>query len=261
MASGTETTVEIGGCRVLLRRGGAGAPVLYLHGASGLPGWLPFLDALSESYDVIAPDHPSFGRSEVPDWLEDMNDMAYFYLDFLDAMALDGVHLVGQSLGGWMALEMAVRSTRRLASLTLVGSAGIRIEGAPAADIFNMDAQELTRTLFVDEALVAEMASYRPTAEEDEIRVRNMAATARLGRQPRLFNPGLRNWLHRIDVPTHIVWGAQDRIFAPQYAEEFRTLIAGSSVTMIENCGHLPHLERTGTFVEAVAGFIGTQAA
>ncbi len=102
---------------------------MYLHGAGGTSAWLPAFDALSDKLDVIAPDHPTFGLSDEPDWLDDIHDMAYFYLDFIETLGLDGIHLVGQSLGGWIALEMAVRSTRRLASLTLVGSAGYFMSG------------------------------------------------------------------------------------------------------------------------------------
>jgi pimeloyl-ACP methyl ester carboxylesterase len=261
MAQCTESKIDVRGCKVHVRRGGSGAALLYLHGAGGTQAWLPFFDALSDKFDVIAPDHPAFGLSDQPAWLDDIHDMAYFYLDFLAALDLDGVHLVGQSLGGWIALEMAVRSTGRIKSLTLVGSAGIRIKGKPAADIFIMDPEELTRALLVDAEIIDRMLAMELTEEQQDILIRNKVSTARLGWQPRLFDPNLRKWLHRIDVPTHIVWGDTDRIIPPDYAAEFQGLIAGSSVTMIENCGHLPHIERAEPLVEAVAGFIAGKAA
>ena len=261
MAQGSESIIEVRGCKVHVRRGGSGAPLLYLHGAGGTSAWLPPFDALSEKFDVIAPDHPAFGLSDQPDWLDDIHDMAYFYLDFIETLGLVGIHLVGQSLGGWIALEMAVRSTRRLASLTLVGSAGIRIKGQPAADIFIMDPEELTRALLVDETIIDNMLNLDLTEEQQDIQIRNKVSTARLGWQPRLFDPNLRKWMHRIDVPTHIVWGDSDQIIPPDYAAEFQGLIAGSSVTMIENCGHLPHIERAEPFVDAVAGFIAKNGA
>jgi len=261
MAQGSESIIEVRGCKVHVRRGGSGAPLLYLHGAGGTSAWLPPFDALSDKFDLIAPVHPAFGLSDQPDWLDDIHDMAYFYLDFLQALELDGVHLVGQSLGGWIALEMAVRSTQRIKSLTLVGSAGIRVKGQPAADIFIMDPEELTRALLVDEEVIDRMLSMELTEEQEDILIRNKVSTARLGWQPRLFDPSLRKWLHRIDVPTHIVWGDTDRIIPPDYAAEFQGLIAGSSVTMIENCGHLPHVERAEPLVDAVTGFIADTAA
>ena len=261
MAKCTEKKVGIRGCKVHMRRGGSGEPLLFLHGAGGLQGWLPFLDALSDSFDVLAPDHPTFGLSDEPEWLDDIHDMAYFYLDLLPEMDLENVHVVGQSLGGWIALEMAVRTTERFKSLTLVGSAGIRIKGLPAADIFIMNPEERMRALMVDQKLADQMLSVELTEEQQDIQIRNLVSTARLAWQPRLFDPKLRKWMHRIDVPTHVVWGDSDKIIPPAYAKEFKKLIAGASVTMIKKCGHLPPIEHTGQFVEAVSGFIQENAA
>lgn len=261
MTSCSESKVEVRGCGVHLRRGGSGEPLLFLHGAGGMPGWMPFLDTLSDSFDVLAPDHPTFGLSDDAEWLDDMNDMALFYMDFIEAQGLDNVHLVGQSLGGWIALEIAVRSTQRIKSLTLVGSAGIRMKGLPAADIFMMDQEELTRSLLVNEKIIDTMLSQELTTDQEDIQIRNKVSTARLGWQPRLFNPSLRKWMHRINVPTHVIWGNQDKIIPPDYAEEFKRLIAGASVTMIDQCGHLPQVEQAGKFTEAVTGFITGKAA
>ncbi len=256
MASCTESVYDYNGASVFMRRGGSGETLLFLHGAGGIPGWLPYLDGLSDGFDVVALDHPTFGRSDEPRWVEDVADLAYFYLDFLEAMDLRGVHLVGQSLGGWIALEMAVRNISRFSTLTLVGAAGIRIKGEPAADIFIMDEEELARTLLVDEDLVRGMLSMELTEEEQDIVIKNKVSTARLGWQPRLFNPRLRKWLHRIDLPTHIVWGEEDRLIPPCYAAEFQRLISGSKVTMMAGTGHLPNIERPEAFVEAVTGFL-----
>ena len=261
MAECSESKIDVRGCKIHMRRGGSGAPLLFLHGAGGLPGWLPFLDALSDGFDVLAPDHPTFGLSDEPAWLDDVHDVAYFYLDLLAALELDGVHVVGHSLGGWIALEMAIRATGRFKSLTLVGSAGIRIKGRPAADIFMMSPEELMRSLVKDPRLADEMIGMELTEEQQDVQIRNKVATARLAWQPRLFDPKLRKWMHRIDVPAHVIWGDSDRILPPDYAAEFGRLLAGASVTMIEDCGHLPELEHPRRFVDAVSGFIRENAA
>lgn len=261
MARCKESSVTVRGCGVFLRRGGGGEPMLFLHGASGVPGWVPAFDGLSESFDLHVPDHPSYGRSDEPEWLDDIGDLALFYLDFLESRDLAGVHLVGNSLGGWLAMEIAVRNATRLRSLTLVGAAGIRIKGKPIADIFMMDPDDLVRELFVDQGIADGILAEEPTEEEVDIRLRNRVSTARLGWQPRLFNPSLRKWLHRITVPTHVVWGDTDRIIDVAYADELAGLIPGAEVTVIERAGHLPHIERPDPFVEAVAGFIGRHGA
>src|SRR6202035_4235333 len=116
----------------LLRGGRAGAPPLvFLHGAGGHTGWIGFLDALAEDFAVYAPEHPGFGRSDDPSWLDEVGDLAYFYLDVLAALGLERVHLIGTSLGGWIAAELAVRDASRLAGLTLVGAVGILAGGQP----------------------------------------------------------------------------------------------------------------------------------
>ena len=261
MADCTESKYDVRGTGVHLRRGGSGEPMLFLHGASGVAGWLPAFQSLSETHDLMVPDHPTYGLSDEPDWLDSMDDLAMFYLDFLDQMDLNGLHLVGNSLGGWLAMEIAVRSCSRLKSLTLVGAAGIRIAGKPIADIFMMDPDDLVREIFVDQSFADNILNTELTEEQLDVQIRNRVATARLGWQPRLFNPNLRKWLHRITVPTHVIWGDTDKIVDPVYAAEFGQVIAGSEVTMIEKAGHLPHVERSEQFVEVVSNFIQARAA
>src|SRR6202030_2181199 len=144
----SETSVVVQGVTLNLRRGGSGAKVLYLHGAQGMAGAEPALAALAERYEVLAPDHPGFGGSDAPDWLDDVPDLAFFYLDLIAALALGAGHVVGHALGGWIALEMAVRSTQAILSLTLASPAGIRVIGVPRADMFICTPDELARLLF-----------------------------------------------------------------------------------------------------------------
>jgi len=261
MADCTESQIAVRGCKIHRRRGGSGEPALFLHGASGVAGWIPAFQSLSDSYDLMVPDHPTYGLSDEPDWLDNMDDLAMFYLDFLDQMDLDCVHLIGNSLGGWLALEIAVRSCTRIKSLTLVGAAGIRIKGKPIADIFMLDPDDLVREIFVDQTYADNILGLELTEVQTGIQIRNRVATARLGCQPRLFNPSLRKWLHRITVPKHVIWGDTDKIVDPAYAAEFGKVIAGSQVTMIENAGHLPHVEKAEPFVAAVNDFINSKAA
>src|SRR2546426_9442253 len=129
----TDHTVAIDGCRTHFRRGGKGAPLVFLHGASGAPVVLPFMEKLAQRFDVLVPDHPGYGQSDEPEWLENIPDVAYFYLDFLAHLKLERAVIVGSSMGGWMAMEMAGRNTSRIGSLGLVSPAGIPTHGAEAA--------------------------------------------------------------------------------------------------------------------------------
>ncbi len=98
-----ETFESVTVCRIRIMRKGQGQPLLFLHGASGATNWLPFMDMLAQNYDVIVPEHPGFGASETPEWLDNVCDLAHFYLDLIDHLGLASVHLIGTSLGGWIA--------------------------------------------------------------------------------------------------------------------------------------------------------------
>jgi pimeloyl-ACP methyl ester carboxylesterase len=249
-------TIDINGCKLSFARGGKGAPLVYLHGTDGLAEWPPILDTLAERFDVIVPDHPGFGASEVPQWIDDVSDLAYIYLDAVAKLGLSGVHVVGQSLGGWIALEMAVRSTQHLRSLTLISSAGIHVKGVPKADIFMIDPEEQARLAYADPGL-GEKAAERAGADKyQELAVLNRMASARFGWQPRFFNPRLERWLHRVNVPTHVIWGDGDRVIPPAYAEAFHRLIPGAMLTMIPNAGHLPHIECAPEVAAAMQSFL-----
>src|SRR5579864_9052425 len=142
--------VTVAGAAVRLFRGGAGEPLVFLHGAGGHTGWMAFLEALSQRFTVFSPEHPGFGQSDDPPWLDEVADLAYFHLDLLEALGLERVHLMGTSLGGWIAAELAVRSTARLASLTLVCAVGITAGGKPIPDIFRMPDDENLRRYYAD---------------------------------------------------------------------------------------------------------------
>ncbi len=134
-------------------RKGQGAPVLFLHGAGGLT-WTPLLERLSIKFDVMATEHPGFGGTEMPGWMASVGDLAFFYLDVLDALNLPALHLIGHSLGGWTAAELAIRNTRRLRTLTLLAPAGVQ-GPTPFGAIFDWSPEETARRSCVDPTLGA----------------------------------------------------------------------------------------------------------
>jgi pimeloyl-ACP methyl ester carboxylesterase len=252
-----QSFVEIEGCKINLRRGGAGAPLVFLHGASGAPAIQPFMEKLAQRFDVLVPEHPGFGASDEPGWLENMHDLAYFYLDVLESLELRGLHLVGSSLGGWLALEMAVRDASRLKSLLLVGPAGISVPGVKPGDVFLWSPEELTRNLFFDPALAEKMLAQPMTPELLDVSLKNRHTVARLGWEPRMHDPFLHKWLHRVNVPVKIVWGEADKILPVAYAGEFKKLMPAAEVEIIPRCGHLPQAERPEEFCDIVMRFAG----
>jgi pimeloyl-ACP methyl ester carboxylesterase len=251
----TDHFIELDGCRTHYRRGGRGAPLLFLHGAGGMPVVLPFMEKLAQRFDVIVPDHPGYGQSDEPEWLENIHDVAYFYLDFLAQLKLERVALVGNSMGGWMALEIAVRNTSRIASIVLVSPAGIRAEGAEPADIFLLSPEDTVRLLYHDPKLAEERLAIPVTPESIDLGLKNRHTTARLAWEPRLHDPMLPKWLHRIDVPVSIVWGAQDRLLPVGMAHELKRLLPRAELKIFERCGHLPHVEKMEEFCDYLVRF------
>lgn len=251
-----DSTVTIDGCAIKVMRAGSGAPLLYLHGASGAPRWLPFMEALAGDFDVIVPEHPGYGASPMPDWLDGVGDLAYFYLDLIEQLGLDGVNLVGTSMGGWIAAEMAIRNCGRIASMVLCAPAGLYVKGIPRVDSFMLSPEETIRHLVHDPRLAEEMLA-QPLDDEQQMTVlKNRLTTAKLGWQPRMHDPDLPKWLHRVCVPTLVLWGEDDRLLPAGYGPVWRDLVPGARLATFAGCGHLAHLEKPDDYVATLTRFI-----
>lgn len=254
MADKKADFIEINGCKTEIWRGGSGPTLLFLHGAGGITSWAPYLDEMAQSYEVVAPSHPGFGGSGNPDWLDSVSDLAFFYLDFINALKLQNIHLVGNSLGGWIASEIAIRSIENIKTLTLVSAAGLNVVGVPMGDIFMWSNEETAKKMFYDQNLATQRiaASQQMTEAQKDIQLKNYFTTGKLSWNPRFHNPDLKKWLHRIKVPTMIIWGENDNIFPLEYGEAFKESIPNSELHIITKCGHLPHQEKTQEFLEAM---------
>ncbi|HEV2336777.1 MAG TPA: alpha/beta hydrolase [Stellaceae bacterium] len=251
--------VTVAGARVRLFRGGPvggdGQPLVFLHGAGGHTGWMAFLEELSQRFAVFAPEQPGFGQSDDPPWLDDIDDLAYFHLDLLEALGLERVHLIGTSLGGWIAAELAVRSTARLASLTLVGAVGITADGEPIPDIFRMPVEENLRRYYADPERAARRLGDLGKADMN-LAAKNRATVMRLAYRPRFHNPGLAKWLHRIAVPTLLLWGAKDGLVPPKFGAAYHALIPDSRLVVLPEAGHAPFDEDKDAFLAALYEFV-----
>jgi pimeloyl-ACP methyl ester carboxylesterase len=252
MAGHISERMTIAGCEIEVLRGGSGPALVFLHGAGGAHNWVPYMDRLAEHYSLYVPSHPGWGRSDTPAWLDGMGDLAYFYLEFLDMIGEDEIHLVGGSLGGWLALEIVVRSSAKIASLTLVGAAGIHVAGVPKGDLFLWDDDERVYNMFFDPKFAEARLNAEMSEAEQDIALKNHFSTAKMAWHPRFYNPELQKWLHRVEVPTLVMWGANDKVFPPQYAEEMSRLIPGSTLNIIPECGHMPHQEKLDDFIAGV---------
>jgi pimeloyl-ACP methyl ester carboxylesterase len=253
----TESRHHVRDVSVRLLRGGSGPPVLFLHGANGLPQWLPFFERLAERCDLRVPEHPGYGTSDNPPWLRNIADLAMYYLDFLDGLGEEKVHLIGQSLGGWAAAEIAVRSCARIASLTLLAPAGLRIKGAPCGDNFIWSPEEAVRNLYHDQSIADCLLALPVSDEEADLALTNRFATVKFGWEPRWYDPSLERWLHRITVPTLVLWGEHDKLFPKAYAARWGERIPNATVEIIPDCGHVPAIEKPDVTARHVLDLIG----
>jgi pimeloyl-ACP methyl ester carboxylesterase len=249
-------TVRSNDCEIRVQRGGTGVPLLFLADATIGAAWLPFHDRLAERFEVILPEHPGYGGGDAPPWLDRVADLANFYLDALAKLDLQRVHLVGAALGGWIAAELATRDTARLASLTLIDPWGLRVDGVSGIDPFASSDEQTLRDLFVDPAAADPQVARLLAPEGEDALLKGKMVTAKLAWQPRLNDPHLGKWLHRIDVPTLIVWGENDRILPKAYAEAWRRALPDSRAVIVPRAGHLPHVEQPTETADAMARFI-----
>jgi pimeloyl-ACP methyl ester carboxylesterase len=246
------------GVRLEMLEQGSGPPLLFLNAGYGLDFEAAPLGLLAKQVRVIAPSHPGFGGSERPNSLTTVDDIAYVYLDLLDELDLSDVTLVGVSFGGWIAAEMAVKSTARLSRVVLANAVGIKVgdrETRDIADIFAMTETELNAAAFADPT--AGVHDYKSMSDAEVLTVaRNRETLARFAWSPYMHDPKLKNRLHRINVPTLILWGAADRIVLPGYGRAYSAAVPRSQFELIEKAGHLPHVEQPDAFASKVLRFV-----
>ena len=248
--------IDVRGYELRLATSGDGTPVVVFGDAFGPQGAGPAIAAFAGQHRVYAPEHPGFGGQKVPAWLDTVSDLANFYLDLFDRLHLREVNLVGFGVGGWIAADLAVRNATRLKSLTLVGPAGLHVSELPLPDIFLRGEEQGIRAYFHDEQMAEAHVATCLTPESEDVRLQNNEVSARISWEPRLHDPHLMKWLHRITLPTIIVWGAQDEVVPVGYAQEWQKRIPGSRVEIIADCGHAPQIEKPEAFASLVETFI-----
>lgn len=252
-----ERTVVAGEYPVRVLEAGEGEPLLFLHTALGSGLWTDGIAALAEHYHVLLPDHPGFGPSPLPDWLVGMDDLVFHYCDLLDALELSGpLHVAGASLGGWIAAELAAWQPQRVEKLVLIDAAGLRLPDVPMPDVFRMPPEALLPLVFHD---VSKAAAVLPSEMSVDTLVQmfhDRTALARLAWNPYLHDPKLPRRLHRVRMPTLLVWGAQDALIPRAYADEYARLLPAAEVVVIDECGHDPTVEQPDAFARAVLDFL-----
>ena len=249
--------IAVSGVNLEIEERGTGRTILFLHPGEGLRPNDPWIDALAREHRVIAPHHPGFGGSALPDWFGTVDDIAYLYLDLAAELNLSGALLMGSCFGGWIAAEMAVRNTARFSGLLLAAPLGIKVGGVLDRDITDMHG--IPRAEFVRKAWAnPELGEPDYTKMSDtELAgiARGRESLAVFGWKPYMHNPRLRRWLHRIDIPVKLLWGEQDGIVSTAYGEAWKNEIAGATMETMPNAGHYPYWEQPEAFAARAAAF------
>lgn len=252
-----ERTVQVRGISTHMFEAGSptAPPLLYLHGINIGNLWLAFHQALSQHFHVFAPDIPGFGLTGRPDWMRDMSDYILYLRDLLDTLGLEKASVVGHSLGGWMAAELAVWYPERVEKLVLSNSAGIRVKGSPIADLFAMNPQEVLVACFDDFSAAAPLIPAEFNSDYLIEQYRQLTTLASLAWNPS-YDPKLERRLERITCPTLIVWGEHDRLIPPVYGDAFHRAISGSELVMLTGTGHMPMFEKPEEWSRTILDFL-----
>jgi pimeloyl-ACP methyl ester carboxylesterase len=252
-------SLVVHGTRIDLIERGSGRPLLFFHAENGIEPALAAIDELAKSFHVIAPTHPGFGRSELPDGMRTVDDLSYFYLDFIEQLDLSDLVVAGVSFGAWIAAEIAVKSTARLSRLVMANAVGVKVgdrETRDIVDIFALTDPEYLAITYCDPNVGRRDYKALPDAEVLAA-ARAREATARFAWSPYFHDPRLPSRLHRVHIPTLFLWGSDDRMLGEAYGRAFCAMIPGAKFETIERAGHFPHQEQPKIFAERVLAFAG----
>lgn len=223
---------------------GDGAPTLILHGGGGPATVAGIAAHLAASSHTITPTHPGWNGTPRPGELTTVRGLARTYLDLLERRDLRDVLVVGSSIGGWIALELALLDTeRRVSGLALIDAVGVEVEGEPIRDFFALDARGIAEYSFHDSERFYTDPSTIPPERVAQQRA-NMQTMRIFAVDPYMHDPTLLDRLPGITVPATVIWGASDRIVTPAYGRAIASALGNSRFALVEDAGHLPQLER-----------------
>ncbi len=249
------------GIKVHVREAGDGPPLVFLHGAGGLFPANPFLERLAERFQVFAPDWPGYGQSSGEEKLEDMLDFTLHGWDVVEALGIAKPHLVGHSMGGMIAAEMACVAPHDLAKLVLVAPAGLWLDAHPIPDLYSVFPEELPALVAHDPEVATKLMAGGVDFDDMEALKAFLIVNARqMGTAGKILFPipnrRVSKRLYRLRAETLLVWGREDRLIVPAYAARWQELVPHAALSWIEQAGHLVPYEKEDEFVKAVGGFL-----
>jgi pimeloyl-ACP methyl ester carboxylesterase len=255
-----EETARVAGADLTCIVGGSGAPVLVLHEELGHPGWLRWHSELARSRTVIIPQHPGFGKTPRVDWVRNVRDLGAFYTKVLREQNLKPVDVIGFSLGGWIAADMAASNPAQFRKMVLVAPTGVKPPAGDIMDMFIVTAKAYLDASVQNQAGTPEFAKLyggEPTPEQFEAWEDARAETSRLAWSPYMFYPNFSALLENVvGLSTLLLWGKQDQIVPFSAAEVYKNAIPGAELVAFDNCGHRPEIEKQAEFSQQLQRFL-----
>jgi pimeloyl-ACP methyl ester carboxylesterase len=247
---------RIGPVEVTYSERGAGQAVLLLHGGAGPLSVAAFADlfARSESARVITPTHPGFGGTARPEQLASPRDLAALYVALLDQLDLSEVTVIGNSVGGWIAAEMALCASLRIGRVVLVDAVGIEVPGHPVADFFSLTMDQVAELSYHDPIAFRIDVAAMPPAQREAMAGNRAALAAYAGTA--MTDATLKDRLQGVDIPALVLWGEADQIVDTEYGRAFAAAIPGAQFALLPNTGHVPQIETPQQLLEAIRAFV-----
>jgi pimeloyl-ACP methyl ester carboxylesterase len=256
MARGwSEAAFEVAGAKLHLARAGSGRAVLVLHHDTGSPDRLAFYDELARRFDVLIPHHPGYGKSERPDWLRNVRDVAVIYQWLLSDLGIERASLIGLGFGGWIAAEMAMMAPREFHRLVLVGAMGLKPPEGDILDQAILSYLDYARAGFHDQAAFARIYGDVSTDQlVDWDLCREMCF--RIAWKPYMYNQTLPHLLGGVRTPALVVWGDDDKVVPKSAGERYAKLLPKARFEIVRSSGHCVEMEQPEELGKLVLGFI-----
>src|SRR5215469_17258349 len=253
-----EETLHVGQTDLVIVKGGTGRPLLVLHDEMGHPGWLKWHSALARDHTLMIPLHPGYGRTVAPEWIRSIRDIAGLYSIMVREQKLAPLDVIGFSLGGWIAAEMAACNPDQFKRIVLVAASGIKPTEGELRDIFQMMAPDQLRNSVLDYENTPEFPNLFGGIgpEQFELWEDARAQTARLAWQPYMHNPSLDHLLGVVDTPTLLIWGKQDNFVPLNAGEIYQRSMRNARLVTFDQCGHRPEIEKLPDFLRETQNFL-----
>jgi pimeloyl-ACP methyl ester carboxylesterase len=256
MTAFEQITLDVNGVSTAVQTAGEGEALVFLHGAGTVTGFDSLLP-LAERFRLVVPHHPGFGLSGDDPTVSRIEDLARHYLDVFDALGIRELSLVGHSMGGYLAATFAIDAGDRVRRLVLAAPVGLRVPEHPTADLFTIPGEELLEHLSADPTIFEGKVPDPPTPEFLAHSFREATAAARILWE-RPYDPRLARWLHRLTMPTFLLWGDADRIVPVEQIDVWADHVPGADRKVLPGVGHLL-FDESAEAVTAVGDFVGEE--